>query len=151
MQHILLAKERNGCKILVVDPRRTRTAAKADMYLSLRPGTDVAFIWGMLWHIFKNGWEDKSSSAPASTAWTRCKKVARWTPAEVERVTGLNEQQVHGAAKLLADNRPGCVVWCMGGTQHTTGNNNTRAYHPRTGPRQRGQKRGGHQHLPRSR
>ncbi|MCV5289764.1 hypothetical protein OFB97_30980, partial [Escherichia coli] len=56
------------------------------------------------------------------------KEVARWTPAEVERVTGLNEQQVHGAAKLLADNRPGCVVWCMGGTQHTTGNNNTRAY-----------------------
>ena len=53
--------------------------------------------------------------------------MARWT-LEVERVTGLNEQQVHGAAKLLADNRPGCVVWCMGGTQHTTGNNNTRAY-----------------------
>ncbi|RSM25173.1 formate dehydrogenase subunit alpha [Aeromonas salmonicida] len=129
MQHILLAKERNGCKILVVDPRRTRTAAKADMYLSLRPGTDVAFIWGMLWHIFKNGWEDKEFIRTRVYGMDEVQKeVARWTPAEVERVTGLSEKEVYGAAKLLSDNRPGCVVWCMGGTQHTTGNNNTRAY-----------------------
>ncbi|MCG6283231.1 molybdopterin-dependent oxidoreductase, partial [Vibrio diabolicus] len=54
MQHILIAKEKNSCKIVVADPRRTRTAAKADYFVSLRPGTDVAFIWGILWHVFKN-------------------------------------------------------------------------------------------------
>ncbi|MEF1214537.1 molybdopterin-dependent oxidoreductase, partial [Vibrio alginolyticus] len=49
MQHILIAKEKNNCKIVVADPRRTRTAAKSDHYVSLRPGSDVAFIWGVLW------------------------------------------------------------------------------------------------------
>ncbi|MEG3695528.1 formate dehydrogenase subunit alpha, partial [Vibrio coralliirubri] len=42
--------------------------------------------------------------------------------------TGVSEQDVYHTAKLLSENRPGCIVWCMGGTQHTTGNNNTRAY-----------------------
>ncbi|CAK2379976.1 hypothetical protein VCRA2119O147_670001 [Vibrio crassostreae] len=55
-------------------------------------------------------------------------EVAKWSPAEVERVTGVSEEDVYHTAKLLSENRPGCIVWCMGGTQHTTGNNNTRAY-----------------------
>jgi formate dehydrogenase major subunit len=54
--------------------------------------------------------------------------VAKWTPDEVERVTGVPENQVYAAAKTMADHRPGTFIWCMGGTQHTTGNNNTRAY-----------------------
>ena len=58
MLHTLHAKE-NGAKVIVVDPRFTRTAAKADTFYRIRSGTDVAFIMGMLHHIFKNGWEDK--------------------------------------------------------------------------------------------
>src|SRR4051812_759691 len=58
MLHTLHAKEK-GAKVIVVDPRFTRTAAKADKYYRIRSGTDVAFLMGMLHHIFKNGWEDK--------------------------------------------------------------------------------------------
>jgi len=58
MQHILEGKER-GAKIIVVDPRFTRTAAKADEFVHIRPGTDIPFIYGLLWHIFENGWEDQ--------------------------------------------------------------------------------------------
>src|SRR5512140_544806 len=58
MLHTLHAKE-NGAKVIVVDPRFTRTAAKADSFYRIRSGTDVAFLMGMLYHIFKNGWEDK--------------------------------------------------------------------------------------------
>lgn len=86
MQHILLAKERNGCKILVVDPRRTRTAAKADMYLSLRPGTDVAFIWACSGTSSRTAGKTRSSSAPASLAWTRCKK--RWRAGRLRKWNG---------------------------------------------------------------
>ncbi|UAB68774.1 formate dehydrogenase subunit alpha [Vibrio sp. SCSIO 43132] len=129
MQHILIAKEKNNCKIVVADPRRTRTAAKADHFVSIRPGSDVAFIWGILWHVFKNNWEDKEFIRQRVFGMDEIKEeVARWTPAEVERVAGVNEAEVYRTAKLLSENRPGCVVWCMGGTQHTTGNNNTRAY-----------------------
>ncbi|MCJ2376576.1 formate dehydrogenase subunit alpha [Vibrio sp. ZSDZ34] len=129
MQHILIAKEKNNCKIVVADPRRTRTAAKSDHYVSLRPGTDVAFIWGLLWHVFANKWEDKEFIRQRVFGMDEIREeVKKWNPQEVERVTGVNEQDVYHTAKLLSENRPGCVVWCMGGTQHTTGNNNTRAY-----------------------
>jgi len=129
MQHILIAKEKNNCKIVVADPRRTRTAAKSDHYVSLRPGTDVAFIWGILWHVFNNKWEDKEFIRQRVFGMDEIQtEVAKWTPAEVERVTGVSEEDVYQTAKLLSEHRPGCVVWCMGGTQHTTGNNNTRAY-----------------------
>ncbi|KIE20610.1 formate dehydrogenase [Vibrio sinaloensis] len=129
MQHILIAKEKNNCKFVVADPRRTRTAAKSDHYVSLRPGSDVAFIWGILWHVFANQWEDKEFIRQRVFGMDEIREeVAKWNPAEVERVTGVAEADVYKTAKLLSENRPGCVVWCMGGTQHTTGNNNTRAY-----------------------
>ncbi len=129
MQHILLAKERNKAQIIVVDPRFTRTAAKANEYVRIRPGTDVAYVWGLLWHIFENGWEDKEFIRQRVYGMDEVRaEVAKWTPAEVENVTGVGEAQMRKVAKMLATNRPGSVVWCMGGTQHTTGNNNTRAY-----------------------
>ena len=59
LQHILKAKEQNAAPLIVCDPRFTRTAAHASEYVRFRPGTDVALIWGILWHVFENGWEDK--------------------------------------------------------------------------------------------
>ena len=56
---MLAGKELNRANIIVVDPRFTRTAAHATEYVRIRPGTDIPVIWGMLWHIFQNGWEDK--------------------------------------------------------------------------------------------
>lgn len=52
----------------------------------------------------------------------------KFPPKEVENITGVSEAEVYQAAKLMADNRPGTVIWCMGGTQHHVGNANTRAY-----------------------
>ncbi|MDV6319210.1 formate dehydrogenase subunit alpha [Chromohalobacter sp. HP20-39] len=129
MQHILLAKERNNAQIIVVDPRFTRTAAKSDKYVRLRPGSDVAYIWGLLWHIFENGWEDTQFIEQRVYGMDKVRsEVANFPPDVVESITGVGEADMYDVAKRLSENRPGCVVWCMGGTQHTTGNNNTRAY-----------------------
>ncbi len=128
MQHILKAKE-NGSKLIVVDPRFTRTAAHADQYVQMRPGTDVPVIWGILWHVFENGWEDKEFIKQRVYGMDQIQEeVAKWTPDEVERVSGIPEATLKQAAQTMAENRPGTIVWCMGGTQHTIGNNNTRAY-----------------------
>jgi formate dehydrogenase major subunit len=128
MQHVLRGKE-NGAKLIVADPRLTRTAAHADQYLRLRPGSDVPLIWGLLYHIFQNGWEDKEYISQRVFGMDEIRKeVAKWTPDVVENVTGIPEAEVKRAAQTMAENRPGTIVWCMGGTQHTIGNNNTRAY-----------------------
>ena len=128
MQHILRGKE-NGAKLIVVDPRFTRTAAHADQYMRIRSGTDVPLIWGMLWHIFGNGWEDKEYIKQRVFGMDEVRaEVAKWPPDVVENVTGIPPAEVERAARTMAENRPGTIVWCMGGTQHTVGNNNTRAY-----------------------
>ena len=127
--HLMKAKEQNNAPLIVADPRFTRTAAHADEYIRFRPGSDVALIWGILHHIFENGWEDKEFIRQRVWGMDQIREeVARWTPEETERVTGVPGSQLKRVAKVMANNRPGTFIWCMGGTQHTTGNNNTRAY-----------------------
>jgi len=129
LMHILKAKEENNAPLIVCDPRFTRTAAHADEYVRLRPGTDVALIWGILYHIFENNWHDAEFIRTRVYGMDDVKnEVKKWNPEEVERVTGVPGSQLKRIAHTLANNRPGTVIWCMGGTQHTTGNNNTRAY-----------------------
>ncbi|AWI78725.1 formate dehydrogenase [Parazoarcus communis] len=125
--HILHAKE-NGAKMVVVDPRFTRTAAKADYFVRIRSGTDIPFIWGMLYHIFKNGWEDTKYINDRVFGLEKVKEeIMTWTPEKVTEVTGIPEEQVFKVAEAMAKNKPSTVVWCMGQTQHTVGNANVRA------------------------
>ena len=129
LMHILRAKEQNGAPLIVCDPRFTRTAAHADEYVRLRPGTDVPLIWGILWHILENGWEDKDYIKQRVWGFDQIRpEVKKWDPKEVERVTGVPEAQLKRVARTLATNRPGSLTWCMGGTQHHSANNNIRAY-----------------------
>ena len=94
MKHALQARDRNGAKIIVVDPVYTRTAAKADMYIRIRPGTDIAFIYGALHIIFKNGWEDKEVIEKQSYAVDEIRKEAeKWTPEETANVTGCTVEE----------------------------------------------------------
>jgi formate dehydrogenase major subunit len=129
MLHILKAKEQNNAHLIVCDPRFTRTAAHAEEYVRFRPGTDVPFIYGLMHHIFANGWEDKEFLKQRVWGVEEIKaEAAKWTPEEVERVTGVPGAQVKRVAYAMATRRPATVVWCMGGTQHHIGNNNTRIY-----------------------
>ena len=128
MQHILRAKEA-GSKMIVVDPRFTRTAAHADLYARIRSGTDIPFIYGLLWHVFKNGWEDKDFIAKRVYAMDDIRKeVEKWPPKEVENVTGIPEEQVFQIAKTMAQNRPSTIVWCMGVTQHHVASHTVRLF-----------------------
>ncbi len=129
MQHMLKAKEQNNAPFIVCDPRFTRTAAHADEYVRFRPGTDVGLIWGILWHVFENGWEDKEFIRQRVWGMDQIKdEVRKWNPEETERVTGVPGSQLRRVARTLANNRPFTIIWCMGGTQHHSANNNTRAY-----------------------
>src|SRR3979411_132363 len=127
MLHTLHAEE-HGAKILVVDPRFTRTAAKADYYYRIRSGTDIAFIYGMLYHIFANGWEDKEYISQRVYGLDQVRDEAKkWTPQAVQDVTGMPEAEVRSVAEMMAKNRPSTIIGAMGQTQPTTGNAFVRA------------------------
>ena len=126
-RHFLKAKENNGAKLIVVDPRYTRTAAKADYFAQIRPGTDIPFMYGMMNLIFENGWEDKKFIDDRTYGIDEIRKeAAKWTPEAVEDVTGVPAATLKEITEVYAKNRPGSVVWAMGLTQHTIGSSNTR-------------------------
>jgi len=126
-RHFLKAKENNGAKLIVIDPRYTRTAAKADYFAQIRPGTDIPFMYGMMNLIFENGWEDKKFIDERTYGIDEIRKeAAKWTPEVVEDVTGVPAATLKEITEVYAKNRPGSVVWAMGLTQHTIGSSNTR-------------------------
>jgi formate dehydrogenase major subunit len=128
MVHMLHAKE-NGAKLIVCDPRRTRTAAKADEYVRFRSGTDIPVLFGILYHIFKNGWEDTKYINDRVYGMDKVREevLAKWTPEAVEEASGVPGEQLARVAEMMAKNRPSTIVWCMGQTQHSIGNAMVRA------------------------
>ncbi len=128
MLHTLHARE-NGCKVIVADPRFTRTAAKADKYVRFRSGTDVPLLFGVLHIIFKNGWEDKEYIRQRVYGMDQVKKevMEKWTPEAASEATGTPVEDLHYIAKTLAENRPGFIIWAMGQTQHNNSNGVVRA------------------------
>jgi formate dehydrogenase major subunit len=123
LMHMLHAKEK-GCKMIVVDPRFTRTAAKADQYVRMRSGADIPFLYGVLYHVFKNGWEDKQYIDDRVWGMDKVREevLAKWTPDKVLEASGVTEAECYQVAKTMAENRPSTLVWCVGHTQHTIGN-----------------------------
>ena len=125
--HILKAQEKNKAKIIVVDPRFTKSAAKADYFAQIRPGTDIPFMYGMLHLIFKNGWEDKKYIDDRVYGMDEIRaEAAKWTPEVVADVTGVSAELLTEITTVYAKNSPGTLLWAMGLTQHTIGTSNTR-------------------------
>ena len=126
--HMLHAKE-SGTKMIVVDPRFTRTAAKADEYVRIRSGSDIPFLFGVLYHIFNNGWEDKRYINDRVYGMDKVREdvLVNWTPDKVEEACGVDEATCLKVARIMAENRPSTLVWCMGQTQHSIGNAMVRA------------------------
>jgi formate dehydrogenase major subunit len=128
LQHLLEGKELNRANFIVVDPRMTRTAAHATEYVRLRPGTDIPVLYGMMWHILKNGWEDKEFIQQRVYGFEDARKeMEKWNPEEVERVSGVPGEQLERVAEMFATQKPATLIWCMGQTQHSVGTANVRA------------------------
>jgi anaerobic selenocysteine-containing dehydrogenase len=115
----LEAIRRRGGRIVVVDPRRTRTAEKADLHVSIRPGTDAALLAGIAQVLFAEGRADAGSLAPLVTGIDEVRSaVAGFTPARVASFTGVPAETVTALARELAS-APTAVVYGRIGT-HTT-------------------------------
>jgi len=121
---ILRAKER-GAKLIVVDPRRIQLAELADIYLRPRPGTNVAWLNGLMHVILKEGLEDKSFIAERTENFQALKEVVeRYHPARVEAITGIPIPDLIAAARMFGQAERAAIVYCMGLTQHTSGTAN---------------------------
>ena len=117
-----------GAKLIVVDPRRTATADKADLYLPINPGTDLALLNGLLYLLVENGDIDADFIAEHTEGWEAMPAfLADYPPQRVAEITGLPESDIRSAAAMIAAAGEWMTCWTMGLNQSTHGTWNTNA------------------------
>ncbi len=116
------AKRQRGAKLIVADPRQIELAEHADLYLRHRPGTDIALLNGLMHVIVREGWQDADFIAQRTEGFDElAATVAKYTPAVVSEITGVPAADIERAAQMLAEHRPGALIYAMGITQHKAG------------------------------
>ncbi len=124
----LLERQKQGAKIIVVDPRRTATAEKADLYLPIKPGTDLAFLNGLLRLLLDNGHVDEGFISQHAEGWPELRALLQDYPVErVAEITGLCERDIRTAAKWIGESPEFTTFWTMGLNQSTHGTWHTNA------------------------
>ncbi|MES5818466.1 bifunctional nitrate reductase/sulfite reductase flavoprotein subunit alpha [Streptomyces sp. RG80] len=124
----MMERVKAGAKLIVVDPRRTATAAKADLFLQVRPGTDLALLNGLLHLLVENGHTDPDFVAAHTEGWEAMPEfLADYAPASVAEITGLAEDDLREAARLIGEAGEWMSLWTMGLNQSTHGTWNTNA------------------------
>jgi formate dehydrogenase alpha subunit len=119
------AKKHNGSKMIVIDPRSTELAVRADIHLSPRFGTDVAYINGLMNVIISEDLYDKQYVEERTEGFEDLKKaVEKYTPEYVEEISGIPAEDLRKVAKMYAKTEKAMIFYTMGITQHTTGTDN---------------------------
>jgi anaerobic selenocysteine-containing dehydrogenase len=101
---------RNGARLIVIDPYRTRTAALADWHIAIRPGTDGALALGMMHVILNEGLEDRAYIERMTRGFERLAERAReYTPQRVAHWTGMTAAEIEQLAREYATTRPAAI------------------------------------------
>mgnify|MGYP000193232711 CR=1 FL=1 len=117
-----------GAKLIVVDPRRNTTADKADLFLQIKPGTDLALLNGLLHLLVESGAIDQEFIAEHTEGWDAMPAfLADYPPAKVAEITGIPEADIRTAAAMIAEAGDWMSCWTMGLNQSTHGTWNTNA------------------------
>ncbi|MCU0126857.1 bifunctional nitrate reductase/sulfite reductase flavoprotein subunit alpha [Pseudomonas vlassakiae] len=118
----LLDRLKAGARLIVVDPRRTATADKADLFLQLRPGSDMALLNGLLHLLHHNGHTDPAFIARYTEGWDELPAfLDDYTPARVAAITGLSEADIRRAAEWIGTAGEWMSCWTMGLNQSVHG------------------------------
>jgi formate dehydrogenase alpha subunit len=116
------AKRQRGAKLIVADPRRIDMADYADLYLRHKPGTDLALLNGLMHIILHEGRQDDTFIAERTEGFAEFKAVIeKYTPEVTSAITGVPAEDIEKAALMMAENRPGALLYAMGITQHIVG------------------------------
>ncbi|MEQ6023198.1 molybdopterin oxidoreductase family protein [Streptomyces salinarius] len=119
----------NGGTLIVVDPRRTKTAEQADLHLAPRPGTDLALALGMLHLVVAEGRVDEAYVEERTSGWeeARAAAMAHW-PEHVERITGVSVPELREAVRLFCAPEAAMVLTARGPEQQAKGTDTVGAW-----------------------
>ncbi len=124
----MLKALRKGTKLIVADPRRVPLVRFSEIFLRLKPGTDVALLNGMAHVILKEGLHNDEFINERTEGFDEWKKsIETFTPQNASKITGIPEEEIIKAAKLYGGSRKAGIFYAMGITQHTHGTDNVNA------------------------
>ncbi|MGV6397109.1 sulfite reductase subunit alpha [Pseudomonas caspiana] len=124
----LLDRVKAGARLIVVDPRRTTTADKADLFLQIAPGTDLALLNGLLHLLVRNGHTDPAFIADFTEGWEVMEDFLQtYTPEHVAQITGLAEADIRQTAQWIGEAANWMSCWTMGLNQSVQGTWHTNA------------------------
>jgi sulfite reductase (NADPH) flavoprotein alpha-component len=124
----MMDRVKAGAKLIVVDPRRNMTADKANLFMQIRPGTDLALLNGLLYLLVKNGQTDADFIARFTEGWdTMPAFLEDYSPEKVSAITGIAEAHIRKAAEWIGAAPNWMSCWTMGLNQSTHGTWNTNA------------------------
>ncbi|WP_243652763.1 bifunctional nitrate reductase/sulfite reductase flavoprotein subunit alpha [Novosphingobium sp. PhB165] len=124
----MMDRVKAGAKLIVVDPRRNGTADKADLFMQIRPGTDLALLNGLLHLLVASGGFDSDFIARFTQGWEAMPDfLADYAPERVSAVTGIPEADLRQAAEWIGAAGEWMTCWTMGLNQSTHGTWNTNA------------------------
>ena len=124
----MMDRVKAGAKLIVVDPRRSATADKANLFLPIKPGTDLALLNGLLHLLVKNGHTDPAFIAAFTEGWEAMPDFLEdYPPHTVAELTGLAEADIRQAADWIGQAAEWMSCWTMGLNQSTHGTWNTNA------------------------
>lgn len=128
LRHLTELRE-NGGTLIVVDPRRTRTAEQADLHLAPRPGTDLALALGLLHLVVAEGRTDEAYIRERTSGWeeARAAAMAHW-PEYVERITGVPVPRLREAVRLFCAPKSAMVLTARGPEQQSKGTDTVGAW-----------------------
>ncbi len=120
-RHLDRLRERGG-RVVVVDPRRTATADRADVHVQPSPGTDLALAQGVLHAVVAGGWVDQEYVEGRTVGFDAVRRsVMSWWPELTERVTGVPASEVRDLARLLGEAENVVILTARGAEQHAQG------------------------------
>ncbi|MFD3502124.1 molybdopterin oxidoreductase family protein [Streptomyces sp. NPDC058676] len=119
----------NGGTLIVIDPRRTKTAEQADLHLAPRPGTDLALALGLLHLVVAEGRVDEEYVRERTSGWeeTRAAAMAHW-PEYVERITGVSVPQLRETVRMFCEPESAMVLTARGPEQQSKGTDTVGAW-----------------------
>ncbi|CAG0955948.1 ferredoxin-nitrate reductase [Methylophilaceae bacterium] len=124
----MMDRVKAGARLIVVDPRRNTTADKADLFMQIKPGTDLALLNGLLHLLVKNEHTDQAFIAEFTDGWESMPAFLEdYTPGHVSEITGLAEADIRQAADWIGAAPEWMSCWTMGLNQSTHGTWNTNA------------------------
>lgn len=128
MTKVSQAKKGRGAKLVVIDPYRTPTAAKADLHLMLRPGTDGALATAVMHLLFKEGYADRAYLEKYTDFPPHLEAhLATRTPQWASDITGLSVEEIEQFARLFGSNKRSFIRLGIGFTRSRNGAHNTHA------------------------